>query len=262
MQTTNDIPFILHKLNTIGYKVCPPIPQRIFAQWALFYLISGEVLMESEKRQMLIKGHSYILVPPDIPFSINYYNNSIGYMGRFDENFLKDRNHKSLLVRTAVNIIVATEDQGFTDELMFKLFRSQNDIKSTQCALDMMLQQIDSDLPIAFSPNNKLCNDFLDLIFEKGKSILSVSTYAAMLGISANHLNRTVKANTGKSTGEWIDIARVTAAKVLLLNEKLSIIDIATEIGLRDQSYFARFFKKQTGLTPTEFRTNAKSKKA
>ena len=54
--------------------------------------------------------------------------------------------------------------------------------------------------------------------------------------------------------GSWIDTARVTRAKRLLRDTDSSMIDIAVAVGLDDQSYFARFFKKHTGVTPSEFR--------
>jgi AraC-like DNA-binding protein len=54
--------------------------------------------------------------------------------------------------------------------------------------------------------------------------------------------------------GDWIDAVRIVRAKRLLAATSTPIIDIAAAVGLEDQSYFARFFKRETGLTPTGFR--------
>ena len=63
-----------------------------------------------------------------------------------------------------------------------------------------------------------------------------------------------MKKSTGRSVGSWIDIVRIQRAKRMLSETRLPIIDIASRTGLEDQSYFARLFKKETGLTPSAFR--------
>ena len=80
--------------------------------------------------------------------------------------------------------------------------------------------------------------------------------YAVQAGISENYLSRQVKQYTGRSVGAWIDIVRIIRAKKLLTDTSVPIIDVATAVGLDDQSYFARFFKRETGLTPSDFRKN------
>jgi AraC-like DNA-binding protein len=82
-----------------------------------------------------------------------------------------------------------------------------------------------------------------------------VAEYAALLHISPNHLNKSVKAATGKSPSRWIDEAIVLEAKVLLYQSQYTIGDIATELGLEDPSYFSRLFKKYEGITPQAFRS-------
>ena len=82
----------------------------------------------------------------------------------------------------------------------------------------------------------------------------SISYYADKIGISGNYLSRLVKNATGRSVGAWVDIARIQRAKRLLSETRLSVIDVASAVGLEDQSYFSRFFRKETGVTPSAFR--------
>jgi AraC-like DNA-binding protein len=63
-----------------------------------------------------------------------------------------------------------------------------------------------------------------------------------------------VHQQTGKTATSWIDISRVNMAKNLLQDKNIPIIDVAVAVGLDDQSYFSRFLKKLTGLTPSEYR--------
>lgn len=82
----------------------------------------------------------------------------------------------------------------------------------------------------------------------------TIASYAAEIGISENYLSRLVKKATGRSVGAWIDIVRIQRAKRLLSVTEDSVIDIAASVGIEDQSYFSRLFKKETGMTPTAFR--------
>lgn len=80
--------------------------------------------------------------------------------------------------------------------------------------------------------------------------------YASMLNVSRVYLNEAVKAVTGVSAGEFIRSHAVLSAKRMLVHTDLDINQIAEELGYDDTSYFSRMFKKETGLTPSEFREN------
>jgi AraC-like DNA-binding protein len=56
----------------------------------------------------------------------------------------------------------------------------------------------------------------------------------------------------------WIDEAVVSEAKALLSHTDLTVNEIAARVGILDPSYFSRFFRKQVGLTPIDFREKMK----
>lgn len=78
--------------------------------------------------------------------------------------------------------------------------------------------------------------------------------YAALLYITANHLNALCQDLTGKSAGTIIRDRILLEAKRLLINADLSIAAIADQLNFTDNSYFTKFFKKYTGQTPEGFR--------
>ena len=80
------------------------------------------------------------------------------------------------------------------------------------------------------------------------------SEYARMLYITPNHLNALCKEHLGLQAGELIRSRIALEAKRLLINFGMSISEIAYALHFNDNSYFTKFFKKQTGLTPEEFR--------
>ncbi len=78
--------------------------------------------------------------------------------------------------------------------------------------------------------------------------------YAEKLGMSVDRLNDHVKRATGVTAGHLIRQRVLTEAKRQLVFTTQPIHDIAEELAFADPSHFARFFRKQTGTTPHEFR--------
>ena len=64
-----------------------------------------------------------------------------------------------------------------------------------------------------------------------------------------------MKAHTHRTAIDWIELARLNIAKQLLRDQSVPVMEVALHVGMEDQSYFARFFKKKTGLTPSQFRS-------
>lgn len=78
--------------------------------------------------------------------------------------------------------------------------------------------------------------------------------YAKALSVHVNHLNRSVKEVTGKTTTEHIAARVVKEAKALLQYTDWNVSEIAYSLGFEYPSYFSIFFKKQTGMPPNQLR--------
>lgn len=102
--------------------------------------------------------------------------------------------------------------------------------------------------------NLLLVKRFKQLIEQHAAENWSISQYAKQLGISANHLSETVKANTGRTSSQLIDDRMLLEIKRLLKHSKLSVSEIAYQLHFNDQSYFTKYFKKLEGVTPKEWR--------
>ncbi|NHA04639.1 helix-turn-helix transcriptional regulator [Mucilaginibacter sp. HC2] len=95
---------------------------------------------------------------------------------------------------------------------------------------------------------------FQELVFHHYKEHRNVQYYADSLYVSPKHLTETIKEVTGRTAGEWIDDAVVLEAKVLLRNHDISIARVAENIHFPDQSSFGKYFKKHTGMSPSDYR--------
>lgn len=96
----------------------------------------------------------------------------------------------------------------------------------------------------------------LELHFLKEKS---AGNYAKLMQISPKHLNRITQTIVQKSATEVISDRVLLEAKRMLMYLDESLSDIAFRLGYEEYPYFARVFKKQSGLTPTQFVKKYKS---
>jgi AraC-like DNA-binding protein len=105
--------------------------------------------------------------------------------------------------------------------------------------------------------SNPYVDKFVDLVNSNFKNKHSTLYYADKLCITPNYLNEIIKKITGKSTKQYIQNRIVQEAKKMLKYTHLQVSEIANELGFSDMSYFVRFFHKQTGFTPLEYKKTA-----
>jgi len=103
----------------------------------------------------------------------------------------------------------------------------------------------------------RLTAAFKRLVQQRYLSWHSVSQYADALAVTPNHLNRVVKRTTGQPASQHITTLLILEAKVVLKNSQLSVAEIAAQLHFDDPAYFGRFFRQQTGQTPTAYRHSA-----
>lgn len=104
------------------------------------------------------------------------------------------------------------------------------------------------------SRKEDLFERFIRAISESYKEERSVSYYADKLFLTAKHLSTVVKEVSGRTAGEWIDSLVILEAKALLKSSELSIQEIADELHFANQSFFGKYFKHHTGMSPKEYR--------
>jgi AraC family transcriptional regulator, transcriptional activator of pobA len=104
---------------------------------------------------------------------------------------------------------------------------------------------------------NIISDNFKDLAAGKINHILSVKEISSQLNIHPNYLTNIVKSETNKSASDWIQERTMSEAKAILSNSNRTISEIADALGFTDSTHFAKFFKKMTGNSPSEFRKKA-----
>ena len=105
------------------------------------------------------------------------------------------------------------------------------------------------------SRGQRILQQFLDTIGRKDPLPRNVKAYADYLCITPNHLSAVIREQSGSSVMDWLNAHCILRAQVLLRHTDLSIYEIADTLGFQSATFFSRFFHRETGVTPKEYRT-------
>lgn len=104
------------------------------------------------------------------------------------------------------------------------------------------------------SHKDHVLQEFHALVTRNFREEHFVAFYADKLAISEQYLARIVRAGTGKSVNSIINELLIMEARTLLSSTKSMIGNIASELGFSDAAGFCKFFKRNTGQTPLNYR--------
>jgi YesN/AraC family two-component response regulator len=106
---------------------------------------------------------------------------------------------------------------------------------------------------------DKIMSKFEHAILSNGNKFLSVNEYAVKMHISPIYLTECVKKATGKSAQKVIIDYKVQYAKTLLYQMEKPITDVADLLSFNEVANFNQFFKRNTGITASQFRKKQNS---
>jgi len=206
-------------------------------------------------------------------------------------NFLYAKDIKGILIRFQDSILPAVESQneGFYHNLLFTLsnhnefFLKAEDRPLVSLLLDRMLKEYASqatkiiDLSLIqhllypliillsrYVGTNVNLQDyqkdqytqFINLLEQSFKHRHDLGFYAQEMGVSKRKLSEICQEKSGKPAKKIINDRVLTESKRLIKYTTLPLKEIANRLGFKDIGYFCRYFKKNTGLTPTVFKTS------
>jgi AraC family transcriptional regulator, transcriptional activator of pobA len=111
------------------------------------------------------------------------------------------------------------------------------------------------DGPYVNARRKMLVKSFVGLVMKHYRESREVSFYANKLNITPKYLSIVTKEINGQNAKRIIDEYIVTEIKLLLKSTSKSIQEISEEMNFPDQSFLCKYFKKQSGISPKQYRT-------
>ena len=245
--------FFIRKIDTHGSNRSAWMRPAVLSLTGFIFLLDGEVLVESCGQANILSAGHLLLIPENEPFVVPHFSDAVGFSGRFPSDLLTESRRLQVLKKPFQQAFWF--DEGlFIGELfnMLHLSFQREDKVFIDKGLDILISRLRPAGQSSLLPQKVAA--FMEQVFDETKAPATIAEYAAEASVSPNYLNRMVKDSTGRPVGDWIEISRLNKAKRLLETTNQPIIDVAASIGIDDQSYFARFFRKKTGLTPSAYR--------
>lgn len=143
--------------------------------------------------------------------------------------------------------IRSTRKSHFRYQVVMNLFVSI----TYECANFLMEKSI---LPQSSNRKEALFNTFLRNVEKKHRQEHSVKYYADEMFVTPKYLSSVIDEMSGKGAKQWIDDYVTLDAKVLLQSTQKDIQEISDLLNFPDVSFFGKFFKRMTGMSPKAFR--------
>jgi two-component system response regulator YesN len=187
------------------------------------------------------------------------------YLGPLGENALKSNLIRNYIF---VDIVLATaklvNDLGGEVDKVIPELNSLEMIMSNIESMEQLREQVYKILSGALAYRDSQPNGQYQNLIRQAKehiehcytdSDLSLNEVAAQANLSASHFSVVFSQETGQTFKEYLTEIRINKAKELLRMTSLRAADIAYQVGYNDPHYFSSVFKKNTGLSPIEFRS-------
>ena len=234
--------------------------------------------------------NTYFINDPTILFIhpneiITWKNLSPGDAGGYYVLFKKDFIQKHVILKAAIDkyglfseknkqVIKLSNERTQT---LSQLFERMQEEEQAAAALNedaiqayLQLLMVESIRGAEFQGSDKVTDEyhhihrFFELLEQEAAQInfdhpirlKTAKEFASTMALHPNYLNALLKQQTGENVSTHIKNRLLEEAKILLLQTEWSLSNISFSLGFADQPNFSQFFKKNTGLTPNEFRKN------
>ena len=256
------------------YQLSPVRDYEFIAPENMFIeVISGKGYIVVNGVRHDVNGHSLIAYLQGQKILVSVTSRKTIQRGAaFTNEFMEDMYHSAFRltdIRTAIlmNPVIKIEgEQEYGMNLYVSVLRSlaekEDNPRNLMCAklatltlfygplYDVVKNRLDGDV----SRRPYISSRFFELVDQHFKDKLDLSYYAGELNISKVYLHQCIISSSGKPPGYWLNYYRTVYAKKCLADMDMSALQIAQSLNFAGLPQFCKFFKKNVGSTPSEFR--------
>ena len=162
-------------------------------------------------------------------------------------------------------IVIADQDRIMLKnmvELLSSIVRDDNYCQETVQSLVAafihhvahLFEQFGNPQPGKLSRQQRMFERFIDLVNVNCTNWHTLDYYADRLCVTQRYLGTLVRQASGSTAKQWIDRAIINEAKVALKHSDITVTQLADQLHFPNPSFFCKFFKRETGTTPKEYR--------
>lgn len=266
--------FIHHELLEVRSRVYDwSIEEHLHTDLVQFFFFSaGNGQLLSGQRQIPLNPPCVVMIPANTLHGFLFEADMVGEVFTMTEQsletFFKSSPHILLEINRLNHVTFVDYQEAFQESQFIRqkiCAELANDHFEKDLSIQLWVQQLllifyriclESDIQVQKSDNRTLTyfQAYQKLIRKSVHEIKSVQAYARELHITTVHLNRICQALVKKSALQVVHDYLTDEARKYLLNTTYSLSEISYLLNFKDPAYFSRFFKKQTGVSPGNFR--------
>lgn len=244
---------------------------------AMLFCSCGKAQMRINEKEYTMHMNDMLIVTPmsiieDIMISPDFKCFAVGLSyNAIQQTFISSRKIWDIRTFLLKSPVIHLDENGqkvgaaYRQLLMLKLEQRNNlfykDIMHSlfSCVffeLASIIQPLAVETPVddGLKQGQLLCKRFLDMLTKSEGRERSVSHYADLLCVTPKYLSTVTKETSGKTALEWIHLCTVENIKRKLKYSSKTIKEIADEMNFPNLSFFGKFVRTHTGMSPTEFR--------
>ena len=224
----------------------------------LLLFMSGEADVHLDLEQYHFKQGTVILTAPDVILEFEHIGHDVAVCGiamkeavHVAEHIVTNVSTKDfeLLLRMTYLLWDVATQMPYRREAVLPMVRAMvANVRYVKQASDSTMDKT------AISRHQELFQQFKSLVSRHCERERNIPFYADQLHITPHHLSAVISRASGHSAMYWVSRAVVLRAKVLLHTSGLLTYEIAERLNFSNPPAFNNFFKRETGLTPKEYR--------
>ncbi|MDT3366936.1 MAG: AraC family transcriptional regulator [Bacteroidota bacterium] len=235
--------------------------------------IKGRIDMEEHKMEvdgfLLVQPMRFVEITeisPDFQATVFAFSRSFAESLNFGESFSDQLFFRQApyhvmsaetkhIVNTYISCVkpLLAQDESFTYRMEIARLMTR--------AMVLSLASLSRQAPLLKAPNRQahIVLDFVNLVADHYREHRDMDFYADRLCLTSKYITAIVKAQSGRSATDWIERYVILDAQSLLTSSDLTILQISQELHFPSQSFFGKYFKRVTGMSPKDYRRAARN---
>ena len=235
------------------------------------YFRAGTLRLRINLRELEFKAGDFLVVSPGTVFEFLYVSSDLDLaMLAFSNSLMESWQKEELLQvylqgRLFLHLSLTEQESRRMEQIFALLWEVVHDRpfpkESVQSLISLVFHQTDSFRGRGLEADKQkrtrqeeVFNRFLELVNKYAIHERNCTFYADRLCLTSRYLSTLVRQASGRTVMDWVNEAVVQEAKLRLCHTDKLVYQIADELNFPNASFFCKYFRRMTGMTPNDYR--------